>query len=105
MRIGGEAMTKKTKGIIAEIIIAVVVIAVLCFIGGCSQRIYQHDYTDPNGVEHTYFYQSNSLMSDTSADEVEIVTKDGTVIRVRKPLQDNDSIKVIAPYGIYETTK
>jgi hypothetical protein len=79
----------------------ILITIVFLIVAGCSQRIYQHDINKDGS--HTYYYQSNSLMSDTSADEVEIVTKSGTVIRVRKPLQDNDSVKVITPYGIIES--
>ncbi len=75
----------------------------LLLLAGCNQRIYQHDIVDPNGISHTYWYKSNSFASDSSAEYVEIITPDGTIIRIWKPLQDNDSVKVITPWGIGET--
>jgi hypothetical protein len=98
-------MTRKAKIIIDVIAFIIFLFGALWIAGlaGCTQRIYQHDITDPNGVSHTYYYQSNSLMSDTSADEVEIVLKDGTVLRIRKPLQDNDSVKMLTPWGLFES--
>lgn len=74
-------------------------------IGGCTQRIYQHDIVDLNGVSHTYYYQSNSIASDSSADSVTMTTKDGVVLKVIRGLQENDSIKGYTPTGIFETTK
>ena len=87
-----------------KLLILPALLFVACWLGGCSQRECQYDFVDPNGVSHTYYYKSNSFASDTSADGIKLVLPDGTVLKVFKIKQDNDSLKAISPaVGIVET--
>lgn len=84
-----------------------ILICIICIIGmivtGCVQREYQFDSSDPNGAEYTRYYKSNYFMTDASADSVEVVMTDGTIIRVNAPVQDSPKIKAIHPaVGVIE---
>ena len=70
---------------------------------GCFTRTYQHDRYDPNGITDTYYYRTESFASDVEAEGVKVKTKDGNVLEVFKPVQDNDSLKVVSTVGIAET--
>ena len=71
---------------------------------GCVQRVCDYDIIDPNGlVTGRVHYKSNFFATDTSADWVRITLPDGTIIEFRKFIQDNDSLRMITPYGIVET--
>ena len=68
-------------------------------LSSCVQRECQHDYVDTDGVQHTYYYKGNYLLTKASADSVEVVTPDETIIKINKPVQNNDSIKATAVIG------
>ena len=80
-----------------------ITLLIACLCCGCTQREYQHDIVDPNGVSHTYYYKSNSIASDSYAESVRVTTPDGTILEVTMPVQENDSIRAISPYGVVET--
>ena len=68
------------------------------FCTGCVKR--ECSYNPTTGEFH---YKSNFFATDTSADWVRITLPDGTVIEFRKFIQDNDSVKMITPYGAVKT--
>ena len=74
----------------------------MCY--GCTQREYQHDFTDFKGDPETYYYKGNYCLTKASAESVVVTTLDGTIIKINRPVQDNDSLKVISPVvGIIES--
>ena len=73
---------------------------------GCTQRICEYSIVDPNGVvTNIYRYKSNHIATDTTADYVKVVTPNGTQIEFNKFQQDNDSVKLLTPYGTLETSE
>ncbi len=72
----------------------ILLLIALLFMAGCVQREFRY------GEAH---YKSNFFATDASADWVKITLPDGTKIEFRKFKQDNDSVKMITPYGIVET--
>lgn len=78
----------------------------LLLLSGCTQRICQLEVVDPNGIVTEYYlYKSNSIATDTKADHVKITTAKGWVIEFNKFKQNNDSLKVVTPYGVVESKK
>ena len=90
-------------------ILLIVIWVVACVLSllavGCVQRQYQHDSIDPNGLPQTRYYKVNYLMTDAMAEKVEIITPDGTTIRVNAPVQESQNVKVWTPWGLMEATK
>lgn len=83
-----------------------ITLILLALLSGCSQRICHLEVVDPNGVVTEYYlYKSNSVATDTKADHVKIVTRTGFTVEFNKFKQDNDSLKVVTPYGVVESTK
>jgi len=70
---------------------------IIILLTGCTQRIAVY-----NPKTGEIFYKSNSIASDTTADVVRIKLGK-TEIEVGKLHQDNDSVKIITPYGWMET--
>ncbi len=71
---------------------------ILLACAGCSSRKCSY-----NPLTGEIIYESNHIATDTSADWVKITLPDGTIIEFRKFIQDNDSLRMITPYGIVET--
>lgn len=81
-------------------------LSLITLLSGCVRRICEFETVDPNGVvTGRGRYQSNFIATETTADYFKITTPRGIVLEFNRLKQDNDSIKVIAPYGIIETTK
>jgi hypothetical protein len=76
------------------------ILITLLLLAGCVQREYQHDFVDPNGHPQTRYYKENYFLTKSSAESVEVITPDGTIIKINKPVQDNDSLKASALIGV-----
>lgn len=91
------------NGILTEIVIGLICVLAL---SSCVQREYQHDFIDPNGQPQTRYYKENYFMTDASAESVEVVTPDGTIIRINAPVQDSQNVKIISPaFGVKTESK
>jgi hypothetical protein len=97
-------MTRPNLANIITTLCLIALLAVVWAVAGCAQREYRHTTFGPTGIpleiEH---YKSNTIATDTQADNIYIEKPDGTIVEVNGVEQNNDSVKVITPYGIIET--
>ena len=63
---------------------------IIILLAGCTQRIASY-----NPETGEIYYKSNSIATDTSADNVKI-TAGGVMVEINKIYQDNDSGKAVA---------
>ena len=86
--------------ILPSLLLWALIIWGICALCGCDQRLTRY-YKDPNMIEIEY--KSNRLASDEQIDSIIVKTPDNWLIYVGVYRLDNDSFKVLTPYGTLES--